>query len=79
MCFFCAETQKLLHIVVRNKYCVICRRAENKEEGLKFHKCFANWKESSQAIESDTIFCGFLKAESSHALRYTNVHILLQS
>ena len=30
------------------------------------------WKESSQAMESDTILCGFQKAESTYGLRCTN-------
>ena len=63
---FGAETQKLLHIGFRNNYCVICRRAEYKQEEPTSHKCFANWKESSQATRSDIILSGFLKAESSH-------------
>ena len=70
---FGAETKKLLYIGVRNRYCNICRRAQNNETEPREHKCFVNWTESSQAMEADIIFSGFLEAESSHCVRYIEV------
>ena len=70
---FGAETKKLLYIGVRNKYCIICRKAHNQGVDAKYHNCFSNWKKSSQAMESDIILSGFLEAESVHGLRYMKV------
>ena len=70
---FGAETKKLLYIGVRNRYCNICRRAQNNETEPREHKCFVNWTESSQAMEADIILSGFLEAESTHGVRYLKV------
>ncbi|GBN00759.1 hypothetical protein AVEN_220264-1 [Araneus ventricosus] len=54
----------------RNKYCVICARAESK--GLKpdEHKCFRNWMGSSSAMEADIIVDGFTKRVEMHGVKY---------
>ena len=70
---FGAATNKLLYIGIRNKLCCICRRAENEGTTPQTHKCHANWKESSQAMEADIILSGFLEAETSHGVRYLNI------
>ena len=70
---FGAETQKLLYIGVRNKHCSVCRLAKNQGVDPKNHNCFANWKESSQAMEADIILSGFLEAESTHGVRYLKI------
>ena len=67
-----AETKKLLHIGIRNKYCCICQRAENVACQHKPHKCFKNWNLSSQAMEADIILEGFREADK-HGVRYMNV------
>lgn len=64
-----AETKKLLHIGIRNKYCYICQRAESVGCKPKEHECFKNWDLSSQAMESDIILEGFLKA-NEYGVRY---------
>ena len=58
-----AETKKLLHIGIRNKYCCMCQRAENVGCKPKEHNCFKNWHFSSQAMEADVIVEGFLNAD----------------
>ncbi|KAJ8298756.1 hypothetical protein KUTeg_022816, partial [Tegillarca granosa] len=68
-----AETGKLLHIGVTNKHCYICSQAESRHVEPRAHRCFKNWSESSQSMESDIILEGFQIAESTHGLRYTQV------
>ena len=68
---FGVTTQKLLYIGVRNKQCIVCKRAHNDNKEPKKHNCFSNWKDSSQAMESDIILNGFLEAEETHGVRYT--------
>ena len=67
-----AETKKLLYIGVANKNCYICTAADSKHEEPKPHTCYKNWKESSQAMEADLIYKGFLKA-NDYGLRYTRM------
>ena len=42
------------------------------------HNCFDNWKESSQAVESDIVLSGFLEVESTHADGDSSVFAILQ-
>ncbi|XP_078329794.1 uncharacterized protein LOC144624228 [Crassostrea virginica] len=60
------RTGKILYIGIRNKYCYICSTQSEPAE----HKCFKNWTQSSQAMESDIIVEGFKKAEEVHGVRY---------
>ncbi|GBN88648.1 hypothetical protein AVEN_93006-1 [Araneus ventricosus] len=64
------ESKKVLLVGVRNKYCVVCARAESK--GLKpdEHKCFRNWMGSSSAMEADIIVDGFTKSVEMHGVKY---------
>ena len=62
-------TGKLMHVGVRNKSCYICTAAERKQEEHVAHTCYQNWKESSQAMESDIIVEGFKRADQ-FGLRY---------
>ncbi|VDI52914.1 Hypothetical predicted protein [Mytilus galloprovincialis] len=64
-----AETKKILHIGIRNKYCYICNRCNSLGITPKDHECFKNWTESSQSMESDIIVEGFLKA-NDFGVRY---------
>ena len=66
-----ARTEKLLFIGVRNKYCSICSHAEIHNVTPRDHRCFKNWRESSQAMEADIILEGFNEAERMHDLQYT--------
>ena len=61
------ETNKLLHVSVRNKYCAACATGIPKDH----HSCYHNWEDSSSGMETDTILEGFLEAEKVHGLRYT--------
>ena len=64
---FGKETQKLLYIGVRNKFCAVCEQGASKK-----HECFRNWTGSSSSMESDIILEGFSKAEQQHGVRYIN-------
>ena len=68
-----ACTKKILHIGVRNKYCITCSKAESRGEQPKDHDCFRNWNESSQAMEADAILEGFNACEVVHGVRYMRV------
>lgn len=61
------RTGKLLHLGVRNKYCASCATGIP----VSKHKCYKNWKESSSEMEADIILEGFLAAEKTHGVRYT--------
>ena len=60
------EIGKLLHIGVRNKYCVSCSKNIPQDK----HICYKNWSESSSQMETDIILEGFLQAEKKHGVRY---------
>ena len=64
------ETQKILYLGVRNKYCSIYSKATDGHVPL--HQCFWNWDESSSAMEIDIILKGFQESEEQHGLRYIN-------
>ena len=64
------ETQKLLYMGVRNKFCSICTVASNKGVSPKKHTCFKNWSGSSCSMET---VCGFNAAEAMHGIRYMRV------
>lgn len=53
-----AKTKKVLHIGVRNKFCVYCKKNEKMDVKIS-HQCFKNWKASSSSMESDIICEGF--------------------
>ena len=67
------ETNRLLHIGVKNKICYICSRAEGRQTEPQDHVCYKNWSESSQAMEAAIILEGFNAAEKVHKLRYMRV------
>ena len=60
------ETNKILHLAVRNKYCSSCARGYPPDQ----HKCYRNWTDSSSEMETSTILEGFQNAEKVHAVRY---------
>ena len=64
------ETNKLLHIGVRNKYCATCAQAERRGEEVREHTCFKNWNGASSSMETDIIVEGFKMAEEKHGVRY---------
>ena len=67
------ETQKILYLGIRNKYCSICSVAANKGDTPKKHTCYKNWNGSSSAMETDIIISGFNVAEQMHGVRYMRV------
>lgn len=64
------ETQKVLFIGIRNKYCCICTRAETKQEEPTQHICFKNWNGPSTGMESDIIVEGFKRSVEMHGVKY---------
>ena len=70
---FGQHTGKLLHMGVRNRLCYICSAAENKKTDPQEHRCFKNWTESAQAMESDIIVEGFQQCEAKYGIRYMKV------
>ena len=55
------ETGKLLHIGVRNKYCVSCSKNIPQDK----HICYKNWSESSSQMETDIIWTDFSRLKKS--------------
>lgn len=56
-------TKKILYLVVKNKFCMVCARAENKELEPNNHTCFRNLNGSSTAIDAAIIAEGFTCSE----------------
>jgi hypothetical protein len=67
------HTKKVLFIGVRNKYCMVCARASQKNEEPNVHKCYKNWDNtsSSTSMESDAIVEGFKQSIETHGLIYS--------
>jgi hypothetical protein len=67
------ETNKILYLGIRNKFCSICTIAHNQNLPPKKHTCYKNWSGSSSEMEVDILVSGFNVAESMHGLRYMRV------
>ena len=63
------ETQKILFMGVRNKYCAVCNQFPNGDPPE--HTCYKNWNGSSSAMETDIIVEGFKKCIQHHGIKYT--------
>lgn len=50
---------EVLFMAVKNKYCVICARAHNKNTVPKDHICYKNYEGSSSGMEAEIICDGF--------------------
>ena len=61
------ETQKILFMGVRNKYCSICSHTDDPPP----HTCYKNWDGSSSAMESSIIAEGFQKCIEQHGVEYS--------
>ena len=59
------KTKKILHLGVRNKYCIICTAANTNNKEPPSHECFKNWEDSSQAMEADIIVEGLKEVEKN--------------
>jgi hypothetical protein len=64
------HTGEILFIGIKNKFCSICARTENKNEQTRDHVCFKNWNYSAPAMESAMAVEGFSMSEEMHNLRY---------
>lgn len=64
------NTKKVLFVGTRNKYCLVCMKAENEGRESYPHKCFKNWEGSSAAMEADIIVEGFNKSIQNYGLKY---------
>lgn len=71
-----AKTNKVISKCVRNKYCVVCKKHENKESQPKPHRCFKNWMLSSSAMESDVIVTAFQQSSEMHAVLFKTMPII---
>ncbi|KAI5630711.1 yqaJ-like viral recombinase domain-containing protein [Phthorimaea operculella] len=64
------HTGKVLHIGVRNKYCVICARAKSKNKEPAAHKCTKNHLGSSSSMEQQILVEGFKSSVETRGLIY---------
>ena len=63
-------TGKILHVGVRQKYCLTCVKAEGTGEPAKDHECFHDWTHSSQSMEADILLQAFKECEEKFGVRY---------
>lgn len=61
---------EVLFIGVKNKYCCICARAENKGTSLPDHVCYKNYSGSSTGMESDILLEGFRQSIPMYNIIY---------
>lgn len=64
---------QVIFMAVKNKYCVICKRAENKGVLPQEHKCYKNYDGPSTAIEGDIVLEGFKKSISMYNLIFGRI------
>ncbi|XP_076299458.1 uncharacterized protein LOC143218255 [Lasioglossum baleicum] len=66
------HTKKVLCVVVKNKFCVICETAAHKRVAPREHRCYKNWsrQQSSTSMESAAILEGFQPSVQTHRLIY---------
>ncbi|XP_063232518.1 uncharacterized protein LOC134536644 [Bacillus rossius redtenbacheri] len=69
-CIIGAETNGLLYVGIRNKYCYICNNQEKPGSKSRPHKCYKNYKGTSTGMEQEIIVQGFKESESMHGVRY---------
>lgn len=67
------RTKKVLYMAVKNKYCMVCARAENRKHTVPDHICFKNYTGSSSAMESTALVEGFKTSMSTHKLIYARL------
>nr|XP_022904792.1 uncharacterized protein LOC111416906 isoform X2 [Onthophagus taurus] len=64
------RTGKVIFVGVRNKFCTVCCRAENKNVVVPKHVCFKNWTGSSSSMEADIVVEGFNQSIAMHGVKY---------
>ncbi|KAK5648190.1 hypothetical protein RI129_003082 [Pyrocoelia pectoralis] len=67
------KSGKVLYLGVKNRYCCVCQRAENRGEVPVKHTCYKNWKLSSTAMEATIIAEGFCCSLEMHNLIYSKM------
>ncbi|XP_060803394.1 uncharacterized protein LOC132902430 [Amyelois transitella] len=67
------KTKKVLYMAVKNKYCMVCARAENKKEATPEHICFKNYTGSSSGMEATALVEGFKTSVETHKLIYSRL------
>lgn len=67
------RTGKILYMGVKNKYCMMCARANTKKSPPSEHRCFKNYNGSSSGMESTTIVEGFKNSISMYGLIYSKL------
>lgn len=60
-------------MAVKNKYCMICARAENKKVATPDHTCFKNYTGSSSGMEATALVEGFKTSVETHKLIYSRL------
>lgn len=61
---------EVLFLGVRNKFCCICARAQNKGIKSSEHKCFKNYTGSSTGMDAEIIAVGFKKSIEMYNIIY---------
>lgn len=64
------RTGQVLYIGIKNKYCLVCARAEHKNMSPKQHKCFKNYEGSSSSMETEIIVEGFTSSITMYGIIY---------
>lgn len=64
------NTNSILFLAVRNKFCCICTHAEKLNKEPKPHICYKNWNSSASAMEPNMLVEGFNVSELMHGIRY---------
>lgn len=67
------KTRKFLFVGIRNRFHIICSRAETKNETPSNLICFLNWKKTANGMEADGITEGFLKSIELHKLKFNKL------
>jgi len=71
--YYWEKNQESLVCRNRNRYCVVCQRASNRNEKASKHECFLNWSKASTAMEADGVVEGFLRSIEMHGLKYNKL------
>lgn len=64
------RTGKILFLAVKNKYCLVCARAESKNSPPNEHKCYKNFDGSSCSMEGEIITEGFQQSIPMYGIIY---------
>lgn len=64
------RTGKIIFLAVKNKYCLVCARAESKNSPPNEHKCYKNFDGSSCSMEGDIITEGIQQSIPMYGIIY---------